>query len=271
MCFVWQSWTHECFANQYWKWTSLWNGMELASKTTIKVASPEKGCITKATPSCSYPHFWSTTSINFRHIHLLANIFTAHTQMLSPPQNYVLCNHDALRGFETCSILDDHPLNNSDYLPVCCKINVSHVRVPPKKEFPSSRLDWKNAQSEGICTLYSLETNNIVRPLPKKKIFLNRWPRQWYLVRGWRCQDVCNKTHFSQKQEAYRLQKGPWSNAVASMLEEQVCVPSLEDCWQTPQWHSIWWEKKIQERHTTSFEWRESSYSERRKRIQKRD
>lgn len=69
----------------------------------------------------------------FRQIHFLAIIFTAHTQMLSPPQNYVLCNHDALRGFETGSILDDHPLNTSDYLPVCCKINVSHVRAPPRK------------------------------------------------------------------------------------------------------------------------------------------
>lgn len=105
----------------------------------------------------------------FRQIHFLAIIFTAHMQMLSPPQNYVLCNHDALRGFETGSILDDHPLNTSDYLPVCCKINVSHVRAPPKKAFPSSPLDWKNARSEGICTLYSLETNNIVRPLLKKE------------------------------------------------------------------------------------------------------
>lgn len=40
----------------------------------------------------------------FRQIHFLAIIFTAHMQMLSPPQNYVLCNHDALRGFETGSI-----------------------------------------------------------------------------------------------------------------------------------------------------------------------
>jgi len=61
------------------------------------------------------------------------------------------------------------PPQNSDYLPVCCKINVSHVRAPPKKAFPSSPLDWKNARSEGICTLYSLETNNIVRPLLKKE------------------------------------------------------------------------------------------------------
>ena len=81
--------------------------------------------------------------------------------------DYIVSNHDALRGLLSCSTIDEHPLNTSDHLPVACCLNL-HVRDPPKPAFSVDNLDWNQAVKEDKVQAYAEASDNVVKPLLKK-------------------------------------------------------------------------------------------------------
>ena len=79
--------------------------------------------------------------------------------------DYVLGNIDAVRGISSCEILEGHPLNTSDHLPILCSLNLTHVRHPISTAFPTKRLDWSQAFKTGTIAQYAKSCDDIARPL----------------------------------------------------------------------------------------------------------
>ena len=76
--------------------------------------------------------------------------------------DYIISNSDAFRGIASCSILEEHPLNTSDHLPITCSLNLSHIRTPSAPISSSSNLDWSTAVKECIVPLYSKASDDAV-------------------------------------------------------------------------------------------------------------
>ena len=82
--------------------------------------------------------------------------------------DYIISNHDALRGLLSCLTIDEHPLNTSDHLPVACCLNLFHVRDPLKPTFSVDNLDWNQAVKENKVRAYAEASDDAVRLLLKK-------------------------------------------------------------------------------------------------------
>ena len=77
----------------------------------------------------------------------------------------MLGNIDAVRGISSCEILEGHPLNISDHLPILCSLNLTHVRHPISTAFPTKHLDWSQAFKTGTIAQYAKSCDDIARPL----------------------------------------------------------------------------------------------------------
>ena len=67
----------------------------------------------------------------------------------------------------SCSIIEDHPLNTSDHLPVVSKLNLRLLPSPVSLKCNPS-LDWDRAKKDGSILSYGSLSNDLVKPLLKK-------------------------------------------------------------------------------------------------------
>ena len=51
-------------------------------------------------------------------------------------------NQEAAQSATSCQTVEEHPLNTSDHLPICCSFDISHLRTITPSAFPES---WRTA------------------------------------------------------------------------------------------------------------------------------
>ena len=56
--------------------------------------------------------------------------------------DYIFGNQEAAQSATSCQTVEEHPLNTSDHLPICCSFDISHLRTITPLAFPESPLDW---------------------------------------------------------------------------------------------------------------------------------
>ena len=99
--------------------------------------------------------------------HLAAGpVHTYQNNETATTLDYVIGNLSASAVLNSCSIIEDHPLNTSDHLPVVSKLNLRLLPSPvsPKRN-PS--LDWDQANKDGSILFYASLSNDLVKPLLK--------------------------------------------------------------------------------------------------------
>ena len=83
--------------------------------------------------------------------------------------DYVLTNQDGARGVCSCSVLEEHPPNTSDHLPIItCSLDTTFLRSEPTPAFPHTYPDWSKAAKTESLLQYTRATDEAVEPLMEK-------------------------------------------------------------------------------------------------------
>ena len=78
-------------------------------------------------------------------------------------------NQEAAQSATSCQTVEEHPLNTSDHLPICCSFDISHLRTITPPAFPESPLDWRTAYKDCTTLLYASQVDDFIQPFLSKE------------------------------------------------------------------------------------------------------
>ena len=64
---------------------------------------------------------------------------------------------------DRCRVLDNHPLNLSDHIPISVSLNKELISC--HRPTPQIRLDWRKANTDGLINLYQSELSHHITPI----------------------------------------------------------------------------------------------------------
>ena len=92
-------------------------------------------------------------------------VHTFHSSRFSTTIDYVVGNLALSTVLVSCRIVQDHPLNTSDHLPIISNLNLSLLTSVPSPRGRSPCPDWNSGQRQGHLSHYASLTNEAVSTL----------------------------------------------------------------------------------------------------------
>ena len=83
--------------------------------------------------------------------------------------DYIFGNQEAAQSATSCQTVEEHPLNTSDHLPICCSFDISHLRTITTLAFPEFPLDWRTTYKDCTTLLYASQVDDFIRPFLSNK------------------------------------------------------------------------------------------------------
>ena len=92
-------------------------------------------------------------------------VHTFHSSRLTTTIDYVVGNLALATVLVSCRVVQDHPLNTSDHLPIISNLNLSLLTSVPSPRGHSPHPDWNSGQRQGRLSHYASLTDEAVSTL----------------------------------------------------------------------------------------------------------